>query len=156
MPDLTGFDAEQQEPLDDFSPIPAGDYPAVITDSKIKPTKDGRGSYLEFTFEILEGEFKGRKLWARLNLNNPNETAVKIAKSELSSICRAVNVMRPKDSCELHDLPLSITVKLKKRSDTGEMQNEIKGYASKSEAAKQSAETAAQGQSAAGDAPWKR
>ena len=36
--------------------------------------------------------------------------------------------MTPKDSVELHNLPLVVNVKLKKRDDTGEMANEIKGY----------------------------
>ena len=56
-------------------------------------------------------EFKGRNLWARLNLDNPNEIAVKIARAELSALCRAVGVLEPKDSVELHNLPLVISVK---------------------------------------------
>lgn len=131
MPNLTGFDATTVEPTADFDPIPAGKYLAVITESEIKPNKAGTGSYLQFTFQIIEGEYKGRFLWARLNLDNPNATAVKIARGELSAICRAVGVMQPKDSVELHDLPLTISVKCKKRPDTGEIQNEIKGYEKK-------------------------
>ena len=83
---------------------------------------------LELTFQVVEGEFKGRMLWARLNLDNPNPLAVKIARGELSAMCRAVGIMEPKDSCELHNLPLLITVKQKTDSD-GEVRNEIKGYA---------------------------
>ena len=30
-----------------------------------------------FTFELIDGPQKGRHLWARLNLQNSNETAVK-------------------------------------------------------------------------------
>ena len=135
MADLNGFDARTVEPTADFEPIPAGKYLAAITDSEMKPTKSGTGSYLQLTFTILEGEYKNRVLWARLNLNNPNATAVKIARSELSAICRAVGVMQPKDSVELHNLPLLITVKLKKRQDTGELANEVKGYAKKEAAA---------------------
>jgi len=40
-------------------------------------------------------------------------------------------VLAPKDSVELHNLPLQITVKVKKRDDNGELTNEIKGYAKK-------------------------
>jgi hypothetical protein len=43
--------------------------------------------------------------------------------------------MAPGDSVELHDLPLVISVKCKKRADTGEITNEIKGYAKKEAAA---------------------
>jgi len=128
MANLKGFNANEVEPTTDFDPIPAGKYLAVITESEVKPNKSGTGSYLQLTFQIIEGEHKGRFLWARLNLDNPNATAVKIARGELSAICRAVGVMAPNDSVELHDLPLVISVKCKKREDTGEITNEIKGY----------------------------
>ncbi|MEX0718032.1 MAG: DUF669 domain-containing protein [Planctomycetaceae bacterium] len=128
MTDLRGFNAHEVEPTTAFDPLPAGKYLAVITESETKATKTGSGSYLQLTFEILEGPCKGRLLWARLNLDNPNQTAVKIARAELSAICRAVGVMTPNDSLELHNLPLTITVRCKKRPDTGEISNEIKGY----------------------------
>lgn len=131
MTNLNGFNANEVEPSVSFDPIPANKYLAAITASGMKPTKNGSGNYLELTFVVLEGEYKNRVLWSRLNLNNPNATTVKIARGELSAICRAVGVMQPKDSVELHNLPLVITVKLKKRDDTGELTNEIKGYAKK-------------------------
>ncbi len=131
MANLNGFDANTVEPSSDFDAIPAGKYAAVITDSEVKPNKAGTGSYLQFVFQVIDGEYKNRILWARLNLNNPNATAVKIARAELSAICRAVGVLQPKDSCELHNLPLVITVKCKKRDEGGEIVNEIKGYAPK-------------------------
>jgi len=149
MADLKGFDARTVEPTADFDPLPAGKYVAAITESEMKPTKNGSGHYLQLTFTVLEGEFKNRVLWARLNLNNPNATTVKIARSELSAICRAAGVMAPKDSVELHNLPLVITVKLKKRDDTGEMTNEIKGYG-KREANGQAP------QAASSTPPWRR
>ncbi len=150
MANLQGFDANTVEPTTDFDPVPAGKYLSVITDTEIKPTKSGNGSYLQLTFEILDGPHKGRHLWARLNLDNPNATAVKIARAELSAICRAVGVMAPNDSVELHNLPLVITVRCKKRPDTGDIQNEIRGY-SKKEAA-----TGQPQQSQSSNPPWRR
>ena len=132
MANLNGFNANEVDPSASFEAIPAGKYLAAITDSEMKPTKNGGGSYLQLTFTILEGEFKGRVLWARLNLENPNATAVRIALSDLSSICRAVGVMQPHDSSELHNIPLLITVKVKKRSDNDDLTNEIKGFEAKS------------------------
>jgi hypothetical protein len=128
---LKGFDANQVEPTTDFDPIPAGKYQAVITESEVKANKAGTGSYLQLTFQVIDGEYKNRFLWARLTLDTPNATAVKIARAELSAICRAVGVMAPNDSIELHDLPLVISVKCSKRKDSGELSNEIKGYAKK-------------------------
>jgi hypothetical protein len=131
MPNLSGFNANEVEPSTGFEVIPAGKYVAVITDSEVKKNKAGTGSYLQFTFQVIEGEYKNRLLWARLNLDNPNATAVKIARAELSAICRAVGVLQPKDSCELHDLPLVVTVKCKNPKGSDEVVNEIKGYAQK-------------------------
>ena len=152
MANLNGFDASQVEPTASFDPIPAGKYLAAITESEMKPTKNGSGSYLQMTFTVLDGEFKNRVLWARLNLNNPNATAVKIARSELSAICHAVGVMQPRDSVELHNIPLLITVKVKKREDTGELTNEIKGYEPKAAAAGQPQQAPASDITP----PWKR
>lgn len=131
MADLNGFNASNVEPNADFDPIPAGKYLAVITASEMKPTKNNNGHFLELTFQVIEGQYKNRLLWSRLNLDNPSPQAVQIARGELSAICRAIGVMQPKDSAELHNLPLMVTVKCKNREDTGDVVNEIKGYAKK-------------------------
>jgi len=152
MANLNGFNAATVEPSQDFEPIPAGNYLAVITESEMKPTKNGGGQYLQLAFQILDGSHKGRFVWSRLNLHNANPTTVQIARQELSAICRAVGVMAPNDSVELHNIPMVITVKLKKRDDTGEMTNEVRGYARR-EAASTSATPA---QAANPTPPWRR
>jgi len=135
MADLHGFDANQVEPNAGFDPIPAGKYPAVITESEMKANKAGTGSYLQLTFQIIDGPFNNRLLWGRLNFDNPNATAVKIARGELSAVCRAVGVLAPNDSTELHNLPLVIHVRCKKRADTGEIANEVRGFSKKGQPA---------------------
>lgn len=150
MSNLDGFDANTVDPATDFEPLPAGKYLAVIMDSEMKPTKSGNGHYLELTFQVIDGQYKNRLLWARLNLDNPNAQAVQIAQGELSAICRAVGVMKPKDSIELHNLPLLVTVKCKKREDTGDVTNVIRGYA------KKDAATGAPQQETLNTPPWVR
>lgn len=150
MANLNGFNAANVEPAIDFDPIPAGKYLAVITASEMKPTKTGNGTFLELTFQVLEGQYKNRMLWSRLNLDNPNAQAVQIAQAELSAICRAVGVITPKDSIELHNLPLLVTVKVKKREDTGDLVNEIKAYA------KKEAATGQPQQQTTSTPPWSR
>lgn len=125
------FDAHQVEPASGKDPIPAGKYVVAISNSEMHPTKNGTGQYLELEYQVIEGEHKGRKVWSRHNLHHANAQAVQIARGELSAICRAVGVMAPKDSAELHNLPLTVTVKLKKREDTGEMTNEVTAWAKK-------------------------
>lgn len=146
------FNANEVEPSAGFDVIPAGKYNAVISDSEMKDTRSGTGRYLQLEFEIIDGEFKNRRLWARLNLENPNADAVRMARADLSAICRAVNVLMPKDSLELHNLPLVITVRCKKNQDD-EMTNEIKGYAPKASA---KASTPAPQTGADNNPPWAR
>lgn len=150
---ILDFDANTVEPSSGFSPIPAGKYVAVITEDEMKDTRNGKGRYLQFTFEIIEGEYIGRKLWTRLNLENENMEAVKIARADLSAICRAVNVLKLQDTVQLHNLPLVISVKLKKDKETDELRNEIKGYESKQALGARAASTSSAGTATA---PWAR
>jgi len=152
MPSLNNFNSNDVDPNFAFEPIPAGKYLALITESETKDTKSGDGKYLQLTFQVLEGEYKGRMLWTRLNLENSNATTVKIARAELSAICRAVSVMAPKDSVELHNLPLIVSVGLKKRKDTGELTNVIKGYDRKEAVAARPVSAGSNN----GTPPWKR
>lgn len=149
MASLGNFNAAEVEPNKAFDVLPVGKYIAAIVDSEQKETQSGTGEYLKLTFEILEGEFKSRKLFANLNLKNPNDQAVQIARGELSAICRAAGVLMPKDSVELHNIPMVVKVGAEKRKDTGEMQNRIKGYEAKG------AGTTAPAASG-GAAPWQK
>lgn len=98
-------------PPSEFGAIPAGEYRAMIVDSDMKNTKAGTGKYLELTHEILEGPQKGKKVWARLNLVNPNPTASQIAAQQLAEIVNAVGyVGRVQDSQVLHNRPCIIRV----------------------------------------------
>lgn len=102
----------EAETQTDFAPIPTGEYLAHITESDMKPTKKNDGQYLELEYTVLEGEFKNRKVWARLNLDNPNATTVDIANRQMASIREATGVMNPADSQELHYKPHFIRVEL--------------------------------------------
>lgn len=158
MADLRGFDAQTVEPNDSFDPIPNGDYLCIIVTSEMKPTKAGDGAFLELELQVIEGPYQGRKLWDRLNLNNANEMTVKIAKGTLSAICRAVGVLQPKDSCELHDLPLVAKVACRKRDDTDELTNVIKSYKKRDAVAESPASSPAPAKAASNSSapPWRR
>lgn len=153
--DLTGFNAENVEPNEPRDPVPAGWYKAVITSSEEKPTKAQTGSYLQMQIEIIEGEHAGRKVFDRLNLNNPNSTAVEIAQRTLSSICRAIGVMTPRQSADLHDKPMMVKIKVKPGDANYSASNEIADYAATNKS--QSADTSgAGGGGSSATPPWKR
>jgi hypothetical protein len=126
MADLMGFDASRIEPNEPASAVPKGEYQVIIVESEKKPTSKGDGSLLNMVLQIVEGQFKGRKLYDRLNLWNKNEQATKIAQGTLSAICRAVNVLTPHTSEQLHNRTLTAVVDVSEYQ--GKLRNEVKGY----------------------------
>lgn len=122
-----GFDARTVEPNQGFDVIPAGEYDAVIVNSEVKPTTAGDGKYLKLELQILNGVFQNRKVWDQLNIWNNNAQAVQIAKGQLSALCRAVNVLTPKDSAELHNKPMRVKLGIKKDAEYGD-KNVVKAY----------------------------
>ncbi len=130
MPELPDvFKASEEPTLDEgFETIPPGWYPAEITRSEFKKTASGNGKYLKLTFRISDGDFTGRFVWSNLNLIHVNETTVQIAKRELSSICKALNIESVIDSDELHNQPLQIQLAIRPASGKYPEGNDIKGY----------------------------
>lgn len=127
------FNAATVDPAQTFDPVPAGWYNCMMVESEMKPTSAGDGSFLSCTFEIVDGEYKGRKLFDRLNLQNKNPVAVEIAYKTLSAICHAVGVIQVADSSQLHNRPLQVKASYKPagRGNDGKQydaSNEVKGY----------------------------
>lgn len=124
----TMFDAEAVEPTTAYEVLPKGKYLCVAIASEMKENKARTGEYLQITFEVVDGEHKGRKIFERLNIRNVNKTAEDIAQRTLSSLCRAVNVMKLTDSEQLHNLPVLLDVVVEEGKGEYGPQNRIKGY----------------------------
>ena len=127
------FDASQVAPSEALEAIPAGWYNAQMTASEMKPTVDGTGAYLQAEFTVLSGDYAGRKLFDRINLQNKNPVAVEIGYKTLSAICHAVGVIQVQDSQQLHGRPLQLKVSLRAAGPGAdgkhyEASNEVKGY----------------------------
>jgi hypothetical protein len=148
MVNLMGFDASKVEPNEPASAIPKGEYQVIIVESAQKPTSKGDGSLLNMVLQIVEGQFKGRKLYDRLNLWNKNEQATKIAQGTLSAICRAVNVLTPHTSEQLHNRTLTAVVDVSEYQ--GKLRNEVKGYKPKQTGVVPPVTVTATGESASG------
>ncbi|QDU87918.1 hypothetical protein Pla175_12850 [Pirellulimonas nuda] len=129
MAKLNGFDPTKVAPLPDRSPLPAGSHGVTIKDSYTKPNSKGSGSLLVLAYLVTKGEYAGREVRSWLNIDHPSETAMRLARSELSAICNALCLRSLHDTEVLHGRQLTITVRVKKRADTGELLNEVCGYA---------------------------
>lgn len=156
------FDATTVQPQDSFEPIPAGWYECMIVESEMKTNKAGTGQYLQLRLDVTEGDYANRVLFERLNLDNPNQTAVEIAQRTLSAICHATGVLQPSDSSDLHNIPLRVKVSVRPAGNGYDASNDIKGYESlggvkQAAPVKQPAKTTAQPAAKSGAAkpkPW--
>lgn len=136
MANLGHYEADPNNVQGEYTLIEPGEYLVHISGSDMKPTKNGAGHYLELEIEILEGENAGRKLYDRLNLDNPNQQAVDIAQRVLNAICVAVGKLSITDSDELHNIPMIAVVKVDPAKPytkdgierEGSPQNSIKTY----------------------------
>jgi len=96
-------------------PIPHGRYDARIIRSQFSPVATGR---LDLDFEIIGGQHDGHVIVKQLHLHGSNANTERQARAELSQVCRAVGVMAPKDSSELHNIPMVINVGVNERRNT--------------------------------------
>jgi hypothetical protein len=123
------FDANQVKPNESFEALPAGWYNARIIGSEAKPTKDNLSGYLQFELEIIDGEYRGRKIFDRLNLWNkgPNgEKTCEIAHRQLSAYCHATGVFILQASEQLHGIPVKIKLAVRPASEGYDAQNDVK------------------------------
>jgi hypothetical protein len=116
-----------EERSNSFAPLPAGEYEMMIVKSETKPTKKMDGHYLELEMHVISGQHSGRRHWERLNLDNPNAQAVKIAQESLAKLCMAIGIDDVEDSEQLHDQPFVAEIGIDKKDDT---RNVIWGYQS--------------------------
>lgn len=121
------FDARQVDPQQSFEPIPAGWYNMMIVGSEMKPTSNGQGAYLQLSLKVVDGQYAGRQVFDRLNLQNQNPVAAEIAYKRLSAYCHATGVIQVQDSQQLHGIPFKARVSVRTDS-TGQYDpsNEIK------------------------------
>jgi len=133
------FDASAVAPQVSNGVLPAGTYLAHITESDIRPLASGNGEGLKLTLEIIDGQYKGRRVWDNMNIQHTNETTQRIAQAQLSALCHAVNVIKLEDTSALHYKPVRVKVTVREADGKYQESNNIKGYESASGATPTSA-----------------
>ena len=113
-----------------FEPVAPGWYEAEIVKSEINENKAKTGKYLKLEFKLIGEEVKNRKIWVNLNLWNPSETAVQIAKRDFNSILAACGLDEVEDSAELHGIPMMVKVTIREATASYPATNDIKAYTS--------------------------
>jgi hypothetical protein len=111
---MLDYDSSEVEPSMGPLAVPGGQYLAAIVSELEKKTNEAAtiddASYIQLTFEILEGPHKGSKVWDLLNLNNPSQACVVSARGRVSTIRQACGLKVLRDTIELQNIPMLIDV----------------------------------------------
>jgi len=96
--DATQHDTEQR----DYENLPEGIYVLEVTESELKEDKGAHKAGLKLTYDVIEpAEYKGRKIFAYINIEHPNVQAQEIGQKELASLARAVGETNEFDDSEV-------------------------------------------------------
>jgi hypothetical protein len=113
---------------DKFGVIPNGEYLAIITGSELKRNKEDTGSYINFCFQIIEGPYAKRLIWSIANILHTDKKKEANGRVTLAVICKAVGVTEPKDTTELHNIPLVIVIKVENDAYKGGLKSVVKSF----------------------------
>jgi len=117
-----------------FEPLPAGWYTAVVNGAEIKNTKAGTGQYIAVRYDITGPTHQGRVVFGNLNIKNPNPKAEEIGRQQLGELMRAIGLTTVQDTDQLIGGQLSIKLDVRESEQYG-ASNDVKGYKSNGAAA---------------------
>lgn len=111
----------------DNSPVPEGDYTAVIKSAELKTTKAGNGQYINVRFDITGEKHAGRVVFGKMNIRNANPKAEEIGRQQLGELARAIGLKTVTDTDQLIGGQCQIKVVIRQSEGYG-AQNEIKRF----------------------------
>jgi hypothetical protein len=137
------FDANQVEPDAPLEAVPTGRYPVMMVESEYKQNRARTGTLVSLKLEIIDGQYKGRRIFGNINMTNPSAEAERIGRAQFSALCRATGQMQVSDTGTLHHIPFCVSVEYVEPRNEGGKQypagNDIKGYLHISEYSKPAA-----------------
>jgi hypothetical protein len=136
------FNQSDYQPRSEMGAVPAGKYRCRIEDTERKDTKPDpknpnkpEAQYLQITHVITEGEYKGRKIFDRLNLwiaqggqwVRRTDDAGTIAGQAMSELLAALGMATIRNHEELRNKALVVKVKVRKSDEYGDS-NDVQNY----------------------------
>lgn len=98
--------------------IPPGEYTLVLGESDYKTSQTNSAHrFVQAVFQVVEGQYKGRKLFINYNLRNSNEIAQTIGKETYQALCVAVGKPSCLDTEALHNIPFKAIVATRPAKD---------------------------------------
>lgn len=111
-----------------FDVMPAGWHPMHAIEADVQPPKTGGGQMICLTWEVLDGAFKGRRIWHRINYINASAQAQEIGQRELGQLCKALGLGPITDTDVLKFKPVQGRVGIEKGKDGYEDKNKVSDF----------------------------
>ena len=112
-----------------FDPLPDGWYPARV--NKIEQRTSGAGNtYLNFEYEIAEGDHSGRKVWDGFHLWHPSAQTVQISQRRISALFKAAGFSALGNPDDLQGVEVQVRVRVRAASNGYDPSNEVRDYRS--------------------------
>ncbi len=128
MSDLGDFFSQQPffvdsvEPQADYEIIPPGKYVVAIEKAEVQQTKKGTGHFIYLEMAVVDGQYLKRKVFDRINIDNPNAQCVEIGLRCLAALGKAIGLQVVSSVNELVNQVVVAHVKVKND------QNEVRTY----------------------------
>jgi hypothetical protein len=136
---MEGWSADQEQPLADFGLLPKGWYAGYVESTERKESKGSPGNhYLNATIVSTDESAPGRKFWPMFFLWYQKQDTVIRARREFGSLCRATGRIAPKNTDEIHKIPIGFYLSHSKDSN-GEIVNKVTNYCTEADLSKKKA-----------------
>jgi hypothetical protein len=124
------FDTREYTPEpSSFDPLPEGTYNGMIVKALEKVSQTSGNAYASLEIEIIDGQYKGRKVYDNLFLHSTNATAQNIARAKLNGIATSLDLAVINGEQDFLFKPLAVSVNIDKDG-----KNQVKKYLAKQSA----------------------
>jgi hypothetical protein len=109
------FDPAQEPAGGGFDPIPPGEYSATVVEADVKTPRSGDGYMLSMQYKVDDGEYEGRRVFQTIVFQHSNETAQKIGRATMKSLCDACGLQAAvKDTQDFLFKPVRLKIGIEK------------------------------------------
>ncbi|MGX1786869.1 DUF669 domain-containing protein [Bosea sp. NPDC055332] len=128
MASIAGSYNPDAEPSSGFSLLPDDTYTLEIVESSYDANQDGDGMSLSLKAQVVGGEYDQRIYYIWMDLEHDDDKRQERGQSDFAALRRAVGVLNPQDTEELHFKPFQVKIGQYTSRKTGKTNNTVKEY----------------------------
>lgn len=128
MASIAGLYNPDAEPSTGFDLLPDDTYTLEIVESSYDANQDGDGMSLSLKAQVIGGDYDQRSYYIWMDLEHDDEKRQERGQRDFAALRRAVGVLNPQDTEELHFKPFQVKIGRYTSKKTGKTNNTVKEY----------------------------